>query len=128
MVDDPAVARAELDGRDRPVRIDRDRDHEAAIDVRARSAGTSNGSGTLSTRSGVPSCHPSGNFGGGRQVLRVSLRRPGLGPVGDLADLALRPADARRGTSRNPARASTGGIRRLSVISARKLARLAASL
>src|SRR5262249_57449849 len=88
-------------------------------------AGTENGSETLRTRSGVPSCHPSGNVGAGGR----SFASPSGAPA--LTHSAIRSisgCDSRR-SSRNdpkPGSAFQGGILRLRVTSSRYRARLAA--
>ncbi len=89
VVDDTSVARTELDGRHGPVRIGRDRDYEAAIEI-ASVRGDWEGLGNLEHQVGRTELPPFGEFRRRRQVLRVTLRRPGLGPVGDPADLLLR--------------------------------------
>ncbi len=88
MVDDPAVAGAELDGGDRPVGVDRDRDHEAALDVRA--AGVDGvGLGHLEDQVGRAGLPAVGELRGGRELLCVPLRRAGLDPVGDGLQLGV---------------------------------------
>ena len=85
---DLAVARPELDGRDRPVRIDRNRNHEAAIDV-APLGRHLEWLGGLENQVGSAELPALGKPRWRLQVLRVALGSSRPGPVGDPADLLL---------------------------------------
>jgi len=91
MVDHLPIPRPELDGRDRLVRVDRDRNHETAIDVAAAGRDWER-LGGLENKVGRPELPAVRELRCGRQILGVSLGRTSLDPIGDPLDLRVRQA------------------------------------
>ena len=90
---DPAVARPELDARDRHVVIQGERQGEGPVEVDLHPGASSTGSGIVRTRSGGPSAQPSENRGGGGKSAGSPSATARLGPSGE--DLLLDGREAR---------------------------------
>ncbi len=88
MVDHLAVSRPKLDRRDRPVRIDRDRNHQAAINVAPARRHAYRFAG-FEHKVGLAKLPAFGETWCGREILRVPLGCPGIDPIGDLSNLLV---------------------------------------
>ena len=91
VVDDPAVARPELDGRDVLVFFEAGRDDEAAIDVVAAGGDVEIGA-DVDDQVGRAELPVVGELGRRRQVGRVALGGVGLGPGDEGRDFLARRA------------------------------------
>ncbi len=91
MMHNPPVPRAELDGSDRAVRIGRDRDHEASVDVTATSRDTK-WFGNLEHQVGRAELPAVRELGSRGQILRIAFGGIGLDPVGNLPNLLIAQA------------------------------------
>ena len=125
MVNDPAVARAELEGDDLLVAIERQRDDERPEHVVA-AGGDGERLGDLEDVVRLAELPAFGELRRGRQVGPVPFRSAGLGPAGQDRELAIGQAEVIE-KDPEPGCGFHGGIRRLAVISRRNSARLAAS-
>ena len=102
---DARVARLKLDAGDVLRRVDRQRDDEDAKHI-ARRGGQLKGAGGVTTRSGVPSCHPSVNRGAsGSRLGRLRSRRHR--PSGEARRSHSPSAASVRRTCRRPLLAGT---------------------
>ena len=87
-MDHLAVARPELDGGDRLVAIDRDRDHKTALDVGSGCRDLV-GLGHFEHEVRLAKLPPLGELRRGGENLGIALGRPALHPVGDRPKLVI---------------------------------------